>query len=192
MRRQLQLEHLEKRNLLTALTMVRYFDTWDAGVIRSTDVAGITFHPASGHLYLADSEISELPEFFVGDNIFATSLRGDQVFREIASNNHEPVGITYNQFDGYFYVVNDSTASVARYDHGLNNPLAEILTSDGVSSAEDPEGITSDPITGNLYVVDGKLGGRQVLVYNSNLEFLYRFSTAAEVTDGEGIGFDPV
>ncbi|MFB3105846.1 MAG: hypothetical protein ACE1ZA_13125, partial [Pseudomonadales bacterium] len=159
-RRRLAFERLEDRRLLTGdISQLGYFDTWDGGIIRSTDVAGIAYHPPSGHLYLADSEINELP-IFNGDNIFETSLSGDQVFREIASNNTEPTGITYNEFDGYFYVTNDTgPKTVTRYDSNLNNPLLVISTKDDVSSATDPEGITSDPSTGFLYVSDGNGGG---------------------------------
>ena len=187
--RRLVLERLEQRWLLTGeITQVNYFDTWDGGIIRSTDVAGIAYHPPSGHLYLADSEINELP-LFNGDNIFETSLSGDQVFNEIASGNTEPTGITYNEFDGFFYVTKDTgSKTVTRYDSNLNNPLLVISTQDDVSSATDPEGVTSDPSTGFLYVSDGNGGGRQVLVYDSDLQFQYVFSVANQ-GDAEGIAF---
>ncbi|MCH8839938.1 MAG: cadherin-like domain-containing protein [Planctomycetes bacterium] len=188
-RRRLVFERLEDRRLLTGnISQVGYFDTWDGGIIRSTDVAGIAYHSPSGHLYLADSEINEL-SIFNGDNIFETSLSGDQVFREIASNNTEPTGITYNEFDGYFYVTNDTgSKTVTRYDSNLNNPLLVISTKDDVSSATDPEGITSDPSTGFLYVSDGNGGGLQVLVYNSDLDFQFVFSVDNQ-GDAEGIAF---
>ena len=71
-RRRFCVELLEDRRVLDGvISQVGYFDTWAGGVIRSTDVAGIGYHPA-GHLYLADSEINELG-LFNGDNIFATS-----------------------------------------------------------------------------------------------------------------------
>ena len=190
-RRSLLVEFLEDRRLLAGdITQVGYFDTWAGGIIRSTDIAGIAYHPPSGHLYLADSEINELPAIFNGDNLFETSLSGDHVFREIASNNTEPTGITYNEFDGYFYVTNDTgSKTVTRYDMNLNNPLLVISTKDDVSSAKDPEGITSDPATGFLYVSDGNGGGRQVLTYNSNLEFQSVFSVSSQMSDAEGIAY---
>ncbi len=191
-RRCLLVEFLENRRLLAGdITQVGYFDTWDGGIIRSTDVAGIAYHPPSGHLYLADSEINELP-IFNGDNIFETSLTGDQVFREIASNNTEPTGIAYNEFDGFFYVTNDTgPKTVTRYDSNLNNPLLVISTKDDVSSATDPEGITSNPATGFLYVADGRGGGTQVLTYNSDLEFQSVFSVSSRMQDAEGIAYHP-
>jgi len=191
-RRQIAFETLEPRTLLAGdISLVRYFDTWDAGIIPSTDVAGIAYHEPSGHLYLADSEISELPEYFNGNNLFEVSLTGDEIYREIASNNDEPTGITYNTFDGYFYVTNDDKKTITRYDDRLNTPLAVVDTRNAVQNAADPEGVTSDPVTGLLFVADGHDGGRQVLVYDSNLAFLYHFSVASHVEDAEGIALHP-
>jgi len=171
-----------------SITKIRHFDTWNAGIIKSTDAAGIGYHPPSNHLYIADSEINETIQF-EGNNIFETNLLGDQIIREIASNNTEPTGITYNEFDGFFYVCNDNTQIITRYDDNLNNPLATVRTADDLATATDPEGITSDPATGILYVSDGVTGGRQVLIYNSDLQFQSSF-TVPEVIDPEGIAFN--
>ena len=199
-RRRFFVELLENRLLLAGdISQVGYFDTWDGGIIRSTDIAGIAYHP-SGRLYLADSEINELSSIFNGDNIFETSLSGDQVYGEIASGNSEPTGITFNEFDGYFYVTNDTGDKlVTRYDSNLNNSLYEFAPQDDVSGAVDPEGITSDPSTGFLYVVDGHNGDRQVLTYRLDLSnpnaatrdviFQGVFSVASRTEDAEGIAF---
>jgi len=108
----------------------------------------------------------------------------------MASGNTEPTGITYNEYDGYFYVTNDTgPKTVTRYDSDLDNPLLVISTKDDVSTASDPEGITSVPSTGDLYVTDGSLGGLQILKYNSNLEFQSVFSVSSQMTDAEGIAY---
>lgn len=191
-KRKVLFEVLELRHLLSAdISLVRYFETWDGSPIRSTDPAGITYHPPSGRLLLVDSEIEEMPEF-VGNNIFEISTRGDTVYRSIASGNTEPTGIAYSAFDGYFYVTNDDTRLLTRYDANLNTPLASVDTRTATSTATDPEDVAVDPATGTIYVVDGSAGGRQVLVYDSNLVFQYRFSVANQLLDGEGIAFDPV
>jgi PKD repeat protein len=175
------------------ITMVRYFDTWQANpqIIKSTDPAGIAYHSPSGHLYIADSEINELP-VFTGYNIFEVSTLGDAVFQEIASGNQEPTGITYSEYDGYFYVSNDNANTITRYDNNFNI-VAEIKTTADDTTAKDAEGITSDPSTGFLYITDGSSGGRQVLIYNANLEFQNKFSVSAAIpgVDPEGIAFNP-
>ncbi|MCH8922693.1 MAG: VCBS repeat-containing protein, partial [Planctomycetes bacterium] len=43
---------------------------------------------------------------------------------------------------------------------------------------------------GMLYVVDGEGGGSQILVYDSNLVYQYRFSFADQAIEAEGIAFD--
>ncbi|NIR52987.1 choice-of-anchor D domain-containing protein [candidate division KSB1 bacterium] len=173
------------------LTLVRHFDTWDDGIIKSTDAAGIGYHASSGHLYIADSEINEISSIFDGDNIFEVSLAGDEVFREITSNNDEPTGITFNEFDEFFYVTNDDTKTITRYDFDLDTPLLSVDPRDAVSGASDPEGVTSDPSTGFIYLANGKGSiGAHVLVYNSDLSFQYSFSAADRVSDGEGIAFN--
>ncbi|NUQ61803.1 MAG: tandem-95 repeat protein [Pirellulales bacterium] len=191
--RRCRIEALEPRELLAGdIAMVRYFDTWNGGIIKSTDPASVVYHPPSGHLFIADSEIDEL-KVFTGKNVFEVSLTGNQVFAEYATGNKEPTGITYSTFDGYFYVTNDDAKSVTRYNAALNSPLATVKTIDADPALLDPEGITSDP-AGNLYVANGAgaLSERGVAVFNSNLEFLYRFTVADRVGDPEGIAYNPV
>src|SRR5512145_992161 len=57
----------------------------DSGVplpIPAIDPAGIGYHQPSGHLFIADAEIEEVPEAFalVGANIFETSPSGDVLY----------------------------------------------------------------------------------------------------------------
>ncbi|HYW80431.1 MAG TPA: Ig-like domain-containing protein, partial [Thermoguttaceae bacterium] len=189
-------EQLEPRKLLAGdITLVRYFDLWDGGIIPSTDVAGITYHAPSGHLFISDSEINELNNIFDGNNVFEISLAGDELFQSFVTNNNEPTGITYSedaQGVGSFFVTNDNTPKhFARYDETFSGPLDTIYTTDDVPTASDPEGITNDPLTGDLYIVDGNGGGIQVLVYDANLAFQRVFTLADRISDCEGIAFDP-
>ncbi len=186
------IEELEDRRMLASISQVGYFETWNGGIIPSTDAAGITYQPNSGHLYLADSEINETPEF-QGSNIFEISPTGDQLYLGIPSGNDEPTGITYNEFDGYFYVTNDNTQLLTRYDTSISTgPLATHNISFDVPTAVDPEGLTSDPATGFLYIIIGIGGGNDVLAFDSNLTYQYRFSVADHMQDAEGIAFNPI
>ena len=124
------------------------------------------------------------------------------MLREIASGNTEPTGITFNAFDGYFYVTNDTRDRlVTRYDNNLDNPLYEFAPQDDVPGASDPEGITSDPATGRLFVADGHDGGVQILTYSLDMSdpnsatravrYEGSFSVADLLDDVEGIAFHP-
>jgi hypothetical protein len=180
------------------ISLVRTFETWNGGIIKSTDPSGITYHPHVGHLFISDSEINEITAIWNCENIFEINLTGDQVFNTFDSfnpggqpcppitnnRNREPTGITFNEFDGYFYISDDGEHAIIRYD----NEFGEPLTSVKVDSA-DFEGITSDPSTGNLYVVSGE-GQDEVNVFSSELEFMYRFSVADFIVDPEGIAYN--
>ena len=105
------LECLEDRRLLASTaTQIDTFEMWNGGVIPSSDASGVTYHPPSGRLFTSDSEINEIPEIFTGDNLFEISLSGNTLHQAYTSNNDEPTGITYNSFDGFFYITNDSSA----------------------------------------------------------------------------------
>lgn len=89
-------------------------------VIPAIDPAGIGYHHPSGHLFIVDAEIEEIPEAFalVGANVFEVSLAGDVLYATYdltVLGNLEPTGITFNMFDGYFYVSNDDSLTVTRY-----------------------------------------------------------------------------
>jgi hypothetical protein len=173
------------------IKLVKYFDTSREGIINTADPSGITYYPPSGHLLVSDSERNEFPGF-TGSNVFEVSTSGDQVVRQIVSGNSEPVGITYNPFDRFFYIVNDDRHTITRYDSSFNNALFTVRTTDDVPDAKDPEGITADPATGFLYIADGddNGGGCDVLVYNADLQFQYRFP-AVDSQNPEGIAFYP-
>jgi len=177
------------------ITQLGYFETWQAHpqVIKSTDPCGLTYHPVSGHLYIADSEINEITSIFSGVNIFEISPSGNTLFREITSGNSEPTGITFSEFDGYFYVSNDDKHTITRYDQNFSI-IAEIKTTSDNPLAIDPEGIASDPENGDLYIVDGEQGGRQLLIYGANLSYKgsYALNEDVPALDPEGVAFNPL
>ena len=179
------------------INLVRTFETWNAGIIRSTDPAGIVYHPPSGHLFISDSEINEIAAIWNCENIFEISLLGDQVFNTFDAynpggqpcppttnnNNREPTGIAYNEFDGFFYISDDGEHAILRYDSTFGASLASVTV-----PGADFEGITSDPSTGFLYLISGE-GQNDVNVYDSDLVFRYQFSVAGIATDPEGIAY---
>lgn len=186
------------------LRLVRTFETWQGGIILSNNPTGITFHQPSGHLFITDSEINEISEIWNCENVFEVSLAGDELFNTFdvyapggnscpANNKREPTGITFSEFDGFFYVTDDNDKVILRYDGNLSTPpLYSIYTSADDSTALDPEGITCNPKTGNLYVVSGKDGENsvsQILVYNSQLEFITNYIVADRINDPEGIAY---
>ena len=155
-------------------SQINSYQTWGANpkIVPSTDPTGIAWNSDNGRFYIADSEINELPDsVFTGANIFEVSLTGTTVFQEIVSGNTEPTGITYNEADGFFYVSNDGDGGkITRYNATTFAAETTIVTSDDVPAAADAEGITSDPSTGDIYVVNGHLAFMGNPVAPSRLE----------------------
>jgi hypothetical protein len=182
------------------IRLVRVFETWKRGIVRSTDPAGITYHPPSGRLFISDSEINEIFDIWNCENIFEISLSGDQVFKTHDAfaikglpcpptsnyDHREPAGITYNRFDGSFYVTDDKEPALLRYDVNFGAPLASVSF-----PGLDLEGVTSDPSTGYLYVTLGE--DKQVFAFDSNFPdtpyLVYKFSTSEMIMDSEGIAY---
>ncbi len=187
------------------IAFVRSFETWLAHprIIASTDPVGITYHP-SGHLFISDSEINELNQFWDCENIFEISLPGDQTFNSYdayGSNGtpcpplsnfteREPTGITYNWFDDYFYTTDDDEGAIFRYGSNFGAPNVSLR----LDSGRDAEGITSAPDTGYLYVVEGD--SAKILVYDVNVPpvpvFVYDFQVGDRIADPEGIAHSSI
>ena len=193
------------------LELIKHVNLWTESPVRSSDTSGLTYHPPSGHLIIADSEISEYgsatdadgKRIFSGYNVFEVSLDLRTRFNEHFAapdigEATEPVGIAYNPTDGHVYVTDDDRKKIFRYryDEGpkFGNPVAETNTSLD-SRYTDPEGIACNPETGILYVVSGTKEER-VLKFRFDTDTglfvsLGEFSVASHIQDPEGIGIDP-
>lgn len=195
------------------LELVRYTNLWSGSPVRSCDTAGITYLPETGQLLIADSEISEYGTavdpasgrlIFEGHNVFEASLdlsarRGAYLASPPDLEQREPVGIAYNPADGHVYVADDDRKRIYRYSFGqgrhFGRPVASALTSfDGRYS--DPEGITVDPNTGELFVASGTREER-VIVFRfdaatDTFAHVGGFPVHGHLADPEGIALDPV
>ena len=200
---------LSRQNIYAgSVTQVRYFDTYSGGIILSTDPSGIAYY--RNHLFIVDSEINETgppppPGYFLGYNIFETNIEGSTLFNEFSTvpqfEDFEPTGICYNPKDGYFYITNDDTRRL--YQYKLDDRftlinywnLREPIFDPSVYRVKDPEGVAVNPITGQIYISDGKSGlngGCRVIVLDimgSSLSFVDSFSVRDNIIDPEGVAF---
>ena len=186
------------------------FDEMDNPLpIPSIDPAGIVYYAPGGGLVLADSEITEVAEAFnvVGATHFLvptvgglTLLQWDlsQITGVEPSPNLESTGIAYCENDAHFYVTNDDTDLLYRYQFdGTGFSVVDFVSV--ASQTNDPEGVTCDPATGNIYVIGGIEANIVVYTYQGGFVFqeeLELDETAGneegELDDAEGIAFDPV
>jgi hypothetical protein len=198
---------------VTSMSLVNHTHTGFDGVgnplaVPSIDPAGILYHEPTGSLFIADSEINEVPAAFdiVQANIFNTTVAVDSTIAQWdvtprqafePARNREPTGITYCPSDNHFYVSNDDSKFIYRYEYdGFDLTLVDWM--DLGTYTRDPEGITCDPLTGRLYVTGGTDVNIIVIEYNdsfSYIETLDLLTTAGDPNgvpqDGEGIAFDP-
>jgi DNA-binding beta-propeller fold protein YncE len=191
---------------IVSITQINYFDTGFSNLstplpIPATDPAGITFHSPSGHLIIADSEINEIPSAFsiVQANLFEVPLVGGTTFNEWnttlqtgnePSQNNEPTGIVYCEYDNHFYVTNDDARRLYRYAYdGSTITAVDSISLSGY--ANDSEDIACDPETGRLYVIGG--ADRNILVLSYDNGFVVEDNLSLPVTAGSpsGVATDP-
>ena len=179
--------------------------------VPSIDPAGITYHPPSGHLFIADSEINEVGAVYpvpIGANLFETSLDGTVLhnswdLNDIGTDNDEPTGIVYNEFDQHFYSTNDAGENgVFRYSYdGVDFVQVDHFPMPGPpgGGGPDPEGITHDPATGRMWVADGfgnsfvqftYSGGSETIEANVDLAVV-NTDPNERPSDPEGITYSP-
>jgi len=188
--------------------------------IPATDPAGIAFHDPSGHLFLADSEISELGIFpdTVSNNLFEVSRDGEELIRSFdltdeattGTVNEEPTGITFDPVSDRFYVSNDNSNQIYRYNLQSQGENASFTVEDTISLEElqqqaplnlaegltgDFEGVAVNADSGRIYAVDGSGQSIVTLRYDQGFEFINRFELNSEdrevVSDPEGISVNP-
>jgi hypothetical protein len=193
----------------SSITQLNYFRTGfdNNGVPRlipAIDPASVAYHAPSGHLFIADSEIEEVPAAFslVNANVFETSRSGDALYGSYnltLLGNEEPTGITFNPFDGFFYTCDDDDRRVTRYafSPGSGFSVNDSVSTSSSAGSSDPEGITCNPATGRIYVVDG--AGEFIVVYRyqgsdfivEDILDLNSINGAANTPDDpEGIAYD--
>ncbi|MCP3914994.1 MAG: hypothetical protein GY711_05525 [bacterium] len=196
---------------IVGLQQVVRFETGYSGgsplTVPSVDPASVLFHPPSGRLFIADSEIDEIPEVFtvISANLFELSRTGDTLFESFDLTqgpggvpvNEEPTGIVFRTVDEHFYISNDDAQTVTRYTRQGSDFIANdfVWTS---PLSNDPEGMAYDPNTDRLFVIDGQA---LLLTYRytdtftleSVLDLAQTAGQPAGIpTDPEGITYDPI
>ncbi len=166
-------------------------------LIPAIDPAGVEYHPPSGHVFIADSEIDEVAEVWskIGANIFEVNLAGTLLYASydlVALGNDEPTGIAYNPDDGHFYVTNDITRTIIRYSFSPGGGFVEddSVFIDDISELEDCEGIACDP-TGLLYVVDGAFADIGMFTYSGSAFIHEGTFDLAALNDPANVPIDP-
>jgi uncharacterized protein YjiK len=185
--------------------LVNTIDTsrWDPP---SPDPAGLAYLPHTGHLFVVDSEVNEIPKHFRGFNMFETTTRGDLVRAMSATSyTNEPTGIAFaaDRFD--IFISDDDRTRINQIDPGPDRIFGTADDTVGWFSTKafgcsDPEGVAYG--AGRLFITDGV--GAEVFVVSPGPNGLFdgvaptgddqvsQFDTASlGVRDPEGIEYSP-
>jgi SdiA-regulated protein len=168
----------------------------------SPDPSGITYIPSSGRLLIVDSEVEEM-SIYRSVDLWETSLSGSVARTgDVTRISKEPTGVAFDPSDGTLYISDDDSFRISAVKAGSDGRFG---TSDDTSSFfdaravgdTDPEGVTVDTLTGDLYLA----GGTTKAFYRIERGADGRFGTSDDVKgkfdvgkyglrDMEGIAFD--
>jgi len=152
------------------------------------DVQGIS-HLPNGNLLLSDqngaqSSIKELTT--------AGSMVPGGIDIEIGAVSVDGDGVAYHSTRGTIFVGDPLSESI--YEFGSTGTLLHAIdTSQIVAGFDDPEGLTVDPLTGNLLVVDDAQGTSSLyeLTAEGDLVMSVDLLALTGFSDPEGVALDP-
>lgn len=185
-------------------TLVRTFDTSNAVWNPSApDPAGIDYWPLTGRLFIVDSEVDEMPNYFQGKNVYESTLSGSLVKTcSTTSFTNEPTGVAINPNNNHIFISTDANDRVFEIDLGADGVYCtadDTVTTTNVSTLY---GITDaeDVAYGNntLFIAGGAdaevyripLGANGVLGGGDDGAMTHFDTLAWGFTDMEGIGYN--
>jgi Calx-beta domain len=153
----------------------------------SGDPSGLAYVPGLNLLFIADSEHDEAP-YNSPTNLFAVRPDGTHVASySLTSFCKEPTGLAYNPKNGCLYITDDDTRNVFWVDP--NNPTVKLgqfsVRGLGMTDPEDPK---FDPITGNMYMLDGF--SRTFFELTPTGGLVRKFVLPSVMTDAEALAYD--
>lgn len=153
------------------------------------DPSGLAYVPELDLLFIADSEHDESP-YFSTQNLFATRLDGTFVRSySLLGFTHEPTGLAYNPQNGMLYITDDDADRI--FIVNPMNPETKVgeinVRQLGITDAEDP---VIDPVTGNIYLLDGVQ--RAIYELSESGQLIGSTVLPSVITDAEGLAFDPL
>ena len=185
-------------------TLIQTIDTsisvWSPS---SPDPAGIAFQSSTGGLLISDSEVEEMPNYFMGKNVFLSTTSGTLLSTcSTTSFSNEPTGVAINPFNNHIFFSDDNNKRIYEVTYGPDGVYCtpdDTVTSVSVATfgSGDAEGVAYGENT--IFIA----GGIDAEVYQFNLGSdgvlgggddgsMSQFDTSAlGYRDLEGIEYDP-
>ncbi|MGH2690512.1 MAG: hypothetical protein ACRDKW_17145 [Actinomycetota bacterium] len=165
----------------------------------SSDSAGVTWLPGRGELLFVDCNIDELPAY-KGVNMWQITRSGSvEETGTTRRYSSEPTGVAYDHVRDLLYISDDDKQAIFVVRPGGDGQFG---TSDddtdsfsvGRFGSGDPEDVAVDPVSGDLYVVDGV--GKEVYHLVAGPGGTFGIVTHFDMGrygagDPEGIAYDP-
>jgi len=164
-----------------------------ASGIGSWDPSGLAYDPATGTLYLVDSEVDEVTPKGAA-NMWALNLDGTLKPNGAISlygYTTEPSGIAFDPVTGKIYITDDDTFNV--YVTNVANPsvkLAQFATKP--LGGDDPEDVSFNPINGHLYIANGSDIAHPKIIEtdSSGTQVIRNILLPAVIKDPEAVVYD--
>lgn len=175
---------------------VTQFKAGDPSSIKgSGDASGVAFVPnlngPQGTIFIADSEHDESP-YFSSVNLFAMKPDGTFIRSySLTGFTHEPTGLAYNSINDRLYITDDDQRMVFIVNPNTlgNGPITPESSFSvrglGITDAEDPK---IDPVTGNIYMLDG--ASKTFFELTPTGSLVRKFALPSVMTDAEALAYD--
>jgi hypothetical protein len=190
-----------------SVTLVRIIDTSkNAWSPSSPDPAGIAYLPFSNTLLISDSEVEEMPNYYMGKNVFESSLTGTLLSTCVTTAfSNEPTGTAINPANRHIFFSDDSQDRVYEINPGPDgiyctaDDTRTFISTTAFNSA-DPEGVAfgggklliADGVGAEVYIVDPGPNGIFNGVPPTGDDIVTHFDTYNfGLRDVEGIEYNP-
>jgi hypothetical protein len=99
-------------------TLVHIIDTSNAAWNPSApDPAGVEYWPLTGRLLISDSEVEEMPPYWVGSNVFQSTTSGSLVSTcSTTAYSKEPTGVAINLNNNHIFFSDDTGSNDKIYE----------------------------------------------------------------------------
>jgi len=161
----------------------------DMAALGSTDPSGIAYVPGMG-LFVSDSEVEESP-FSRTTNLWKLQPDGTLVQSfSLLNFTNEPTGLAFDSSTGRLYISDDDAFKIYWVDPA--NPTTKLGQFDlKPLGCNDPEDVAVNPSNGHLFIVNGSVGGREIVeVNNTGTQVFSTIVLPAEITDPEALCYD--
>jgi hypothetical protein len=163
----------------------------------SPDPSGITYNSVRNTLLISDGEVEEIPNLFVGSNLFESNLSGSlNRSGSATSYTNEPTGVSINPVNGRLFVSDDNARQIFEINPGSDGLLGS--SDDTVISSFstrpfgslDPEDVAFASGLGDLFITDGV--NSEIYRVTPSGTLVSQFDTESlGVLDPEGVVYDP-